>query len=149
MAIVSTIADAGLRRSEAAALVWADVEAQPDGSGRVTIRRSKIDLTADGAVVAITPAAMAALERLAGFAGRDPQAPVFGISDRQIARRVAKAAGRGRGFSGHSGRVGMAQRMTRNQAPAAAVMRQGRWASTRIVARYTRNEAAAEALRYL
>ena len=32
---------------------------------------------------------------------------------------------------------------------AAAVMRQGRWASARMVARYTRNEAASEALRYL
>jgi len=42
----------------------------------------------------------------------------------------------------------MAQRMTRNGAPAAAVMRQGRW-TTRMVARYTRNVTAAEALRYL
>jgi len=76
---------------------------------------------------------------------------VFGLSDRQISRWIAaaaKAAGLGEGFSGHSGRVGMAQRMTRNGAPAAAVMRQGRW-TTRMVARYTRNVTAAEALRYL
>ena len=31
----------------------------------------------------------------------------------------------------------------------AAVMRQGRWQSVRMVASYTRNEAAGEALRYL
>ena len=39
--------------------------------------------------------------------------------------------------------------MTRNGAPVAAVMRQGRWQSVRMVASYTRNEAAGEALRYL
>lgn len=153
MAIVSVMADAGLRRSEAAALEWRDIAAEADGSGRVAIRRSKTDRDGEGAVVAVTPAAMADLERLASMTGtREPDAPVFALSDRQIARRiaaVAKAAGLGEGFSGHSGRVGMAQRMTRNHAPVTAVMRQGRWDTTRMVARYTRNEAAAEALRYL
>ena len=58
---------------------------------------------------------------------------------------VSEAAG----FGGHSGRVGMALRMTRNGATAATVMRQGRWSTTRMVARYTRNESTGEALRYL
>ncbi len=40
MAIVSTLADAGLRRSEAAALAWADVQADADGSGRIAIPMS-------------------------------------------------------------------------------------------------------------
>lgn len=152
MAIVSVMADAGLRRSEAAALEWRDVAREADGSGRVTVRRSKTDQEAAGAVVAITPAAMTDLDRLASMRGSDPDSPVFALSDRQIARRIAaaaKAAGLGEGFSGHSGRVGMAQRMTRNGAPAAAVMRQGRWQSPAMVARYTRNESAGEALRYL
>ena len=77
---------------------------------------------------------------------------VFDLSDRQVGRRVAamaKLAGLGDGFSGHSGRVGMAVKMTRNGAPAAPVMRQGRWETTRMISRYTRNETAAEALRYL
>ena len=152
MALVSVMADAGLRRSEAAALTWADIEAGADGSGRIAIRRSKTDQEGAGAVVAITADAMRDLERLASMRGSDPTASVFGLSDRQIARRLAAAArsgGLGDGFSGHSGRVGMAQRMTRNGAPAAAVMRQGRWQSVRMVASYTRSETAAEALRYL
>ena len=125
-----------------------------DGSGRLTVRRSKTDQDADGAVVAITPPAMADLDRLAATRGGvpDPDERMFGLSARQIGRRVAaaaKAAGLGDGFSGHSGRVGMAQRMTRDGAPAAAVMRQGRRASVRMVARYTRGENASEALRYL
>ena len=42
-AFASVMRDAMLRRSEAAALEWADVELRPDGSGRLTIRRSKTD----------------------------------------------------------------------------------------------------------
>ena len=152
MALVAVMADAGLRRSETAALVWGDITREADGSGRVTIRRSKTDQEGAGTVVAVTPAAMADLDRLAALGAPDQDTSVFGLSDRQIARRIAaaaKAAGLGDGFTGHSGRVGMAQRMTRNGAPAAAVMRQGRWSTPRMVARYTRNEAAAQALRYL
>ena len=55
---------------------------------------------------------------------------VFGLSASQIHRRLkaaAQAAGLGDGFSGHSGRVGMATRMTRLGAPMPVVMRQGRW----------------------
>ena len=121
-------------------------------SFRTTVRRSKTDQLAAGAVVAITPQALADLDRFAAL--RPPaseSARVFGV-DGQIARRIAAAAaaaGLDGDYRGHSGRVGMAQRMTRNGAPVAAVMRQGRWQSVRMVASYTRNEAAGEALRYL
>ena len=47
-----------MRRSEAAALTWGDVQRWDDGSGRITVIRSKTDTEAQGAVVAITPAAM-------------------------------------------------------------------------------------------
>ena len=153
MALVSIASEAGLRISELAALKWADValdETDTDGGGLVSIRKSKTDQEGGGAVVAVTWQAMADLDRLARLRGRDPKAKVFGLSDRQISRRMAaaKAAGLGDGYSGHSGCVGIAQRMTQNQAPIAAVMRQGRWESTRMVARYTRNESASEARRY-
>ena len=93
MAIVSVMSDAGLRRSEAAALTWADVAREADGSGRLTVRRSKTDQLAAGTVVAITPAALADLDRFAAL--RPPasgSARVFGITDGQIARRIAAAA---------------------------------------------------------
>ena len=100
-----------------------------DGSGRITLIRSKADAEAQGVVVAITPAAMAALSaiRTAGVGGGEVK--VFGLSESQIARRVktiAKAAGleNWEYFSGHSGRGGM-------------------------VGRYTRGETAGSALRYL
>ena len=92
------------------------------------------------------------LEQLARLAGRNPEHRVFGCSDRTIARGIAalaEAAELGPGYTGHSGRVGMAMRMTRAGAPTAVVMRQGRWETEKMVARYTRNEAAGEAPKYL
>ena len=94
---------------------------------------------------------MADLDRLREFAGPAESDFVFGLKDRQIANRiaaVAKACGLGDGFGGHSGRVGMTLRITRNGTPTAA-MRQSRWTTTKMLARYTRNESAGEALRYL
>ena len=153
MALVQMISDSGLRRSELAALTWGDIEVQPDGSGRILVAKSKTDQTVEGASIAITGQAVSDLDRVAELRGsRNPNDSVFGICDKQISRRIAlaaKAAGLGEGFSGHSGRVGCAVRMTRNGAPVSAVCRQGRWSSARMVNRYTRNESAGEALRYL
>lgn len=152
MAMCSVMSDAGLRRSEAAALLWADIASEPDGSGRVAVRRSKTDQEGEGATVAITPAAMQDLEQLRSLVRPQPEHRVFGCSDRTVARRIAalaEVAELGPVYSGHSGRVGMAMRMTRTGALAAVVMRQGRWETEKMVARYTRNEAAGEALKYL
>ena len=57
VALVAVLSDGGLRRSEAAALTWGDVQRWDDGSGRITVIRSKTDVEAQGAVVAITSAA--------------------------------------------------------------------------------------------
>ena len=125
-----------------------------DGSGRITVIRSKTDVEAAGAVVAIIPVAMRALDviRPAGVASSEK---VFGRSESQIARRVktiAKAAGLSdwEFFSGHSGRVGMARRMAQNGAPTHEIERQSRWKQGGgMVGRYTRGEIAGSALRYL
>ena len=154
LALVAVLSDAGLRRSEAAALTWGDIQRWEDGSGRITVVRSKTDAEATGAVVAITPVAMQALSavRPEGVGG---EVKVFGLSESQIARRVkaiAKAAGleNWEFFSGHSGRVGMARRMAQNGAPTHEIERQGRWKQGGgMVGRYTRGETAGSALRYL
>ena len=52
-----------------AALTWGDVQRWDDGSGRITVIRSKTDVDAQGAVVAITPAAMKALDALRPVGG--------------------------------------------------------------------------------
>ena len=125
-----------------------------DGSGRITVIRSKTDVEAQGAVVAITPTAMKALDAIRPV-GAGGEVKVFGLSESQIARRVkmiARAAGLAdwEFFSGHSGRVGMARRMAQNGAPTHEIERQGRWKEGGgMVGRYTRGESAGSALRYL
>ena len=46
VALVAALSDTGLRRSEAASLTWGDVRRWDDGSGRITVVRSKTDVEA-------------------------------------------------------------------------------------------------------
>ena len=153
IALASVMSDAGLRISEVAALRWRDVLDAEDGAGLVYIERSKTDQTGEGAYVVVTPDTLLALKQLRqdseAWSGDDL---VFGLSMSQISRRVdsmARAAGLGEGYSGHSGRVGLAIRMTRRGAPLQAVQTHGRWKSPSMPARYTRSEKALEALEWL
>ena len=137
VALALTLRDGGLRISEAAALAWSDVERWPDGSGRLTIRRSKTDPTGEGAAVAVTPTCVRALDAIRP---EDPQEPedqgrVFQLAARQMANRIkaaCNAAGLdGDTFSGHSGRVGLAWMMSGAGAPTETTMRQGRGSQQR------------------
>ncbi len=93
VALCAVLFYAGLRRSEAAALVWGDVEAAEDGSGLLWVRRSKTDPEAEG-------------------------------------------------FSGHSGRVGLAAALSRAGASTHEIAAAGGWKSAGMVIRYTRRETA-------
>ena len=149
LAIIGVMADAGLRRSEAAALTWSDIEFWPDGTARITIRKGKNQ--PEPATVAVTETTARALRDMQPD-DTDPAASLFGLTAETLANRVraaAKAAGLGEGFSGHSGRIGMARRMVAAGAPNAAVQNQGRWKHGDMVARYTRGEVAGEALKWL
>ena len=48
LALVAVLSDGGLRRSEAAALTWGDLQRWDDGSGRITVIRSKTDAGGPG-----------------------------------------------------------------------------------------------------
>ena len=143
IAIASVMRDAMLRRAEAAALRWGDVKLIADGSARVTVRTSKT--SAEAAVLYVGPEAAAALRRIRpGNVAQ--QSRVFGLrTGRAISNRVAamaKAAGLGEGFSGHSPRVGMAQDLTAAGVGLTAIMVAGRWKSERMPAYYSRAEEA-------
>ena len=56
IALVRTMRDGLLRRSEAAALKWQDLSTESDGSARLHIARSKTDQEARGHVAYLTPA---------------------------------------------------------------------------------------------
>ena len=146
IALASTMRDGLLRRSEAAALTWGEVELRTDGTGRILIPRSKTDQEGEGSVQYLGKDAAASL-RLIRPAHVEPAARVFGFTcGRSISRRLArmaKAAGLSGAFSGHSGRVGMARDLVAGGASVAAVQVAGRWESARMPALYARGELAA------
>ncbi|MYC08230.1 MAG: tyrosine-type recombinase/integrase [Chloroflexi bacterium] len=153
IALASVMSDASLRISEAAALRWRDVLDAEDGAGLVYIERSKTDQAGEGAYVVVTPDTLTSLKQLRGDTETWTDDDLaFGLSKSQISRRVdsmARVAGLGEGYSGHSGRVGLAIRMTRRGAPLQAVQTHGRWKSPSMPARYTRSEKALVALKWL
>ena len=151
IALCLVLRDAGLRGSECAALVWADVEEWEDGTGRVSIRRSKTNRTGQPQVVSITRATVQALAAVRPV-DHSPDDRIFHITTRQIITRVqhaAEQAGLGTGFSSHSGRVGLARNMAANGAPINMTMLQGRWKKADTVARYTRAEDAGAPLAWI
>ena len=136
-----------LRRSEAAALTWADVEFRSDGSARVTVRRSKSDQDGTGATLYVGSAAAAALRAILR-PDASPKAWVFGLrSGRAVSNRIAaaaKAAGLVGRFSGHSPRIGMARDLVASGAGIAALQVAGRWTSAQMPAHYARGELASK-----
>ena len=144
VALVRTLWDALLRRSEAAALTWGDIERAADGSGRLTVRRSKTDQEGAGAVLYLSAATLAALDAIRPGAAA-PETPVFGLAPDTIGRRVkaaCQAAGLPDGYSGHSARVGTAQALVRAGASLPEVMQAGRWQGPAMVSRYAAKELA-------
>ena len=61
-ALVATMRDGLLRRSEAAALLWSDIEFRDDETGRLTIRHSKTDQEGEGAIQFIAKDTVKALK---------------------------------------------------------------------------------------
>ena len=62
LALVAVLSDGGLRRSEASSLTWGDVRRWDDGSGRITVIRSKTDVEAPAPWWPLPPAALQALD---------------------------------------------------------------------------------------
>ena len=146
LALLATLRDGLLRRSEAAALTWSDIEFREDGAALITLRRSKTDQEAEGVTLYIgTEASQALLAIRPAAELLDQGASVFGMTTRNIGKRVtaaAQAAGLGEGYTGHSGRVGMAQDLVKSGVELPALMTAGRWKSSKMPARYTERQAA-------
>ena len=143
IALIGLMRDAMLRVSEVSALTWKDLAVEPDGTGRLLIRRSKSDPEGMGAAAFVSAQTMAMLRLVRNGKGSDDS--VFGLRPNQISRRIklaAKAAGLGEGFSGHSPRVGMARDLARTGIELPSLMNAGRWRSPTMPAHYTRNETA-------
>ena len=142
-AIVAVLFQGGLRRSEAAALRWADVQDAADGRGIVVyVRRSKTDQDGTAADVRyLKNGCAAALRQLrdrltvqrSGLRPDGTAQVLGGINGQSIARRLtaaASAAGIEGRITGHSGRVGLAVELTRRGAPEQATAKAGGWKSS-------------------
>jgi len=153
VALVQTMRDGLLRRSEAAALDWQDLTRALDGSGRLLVHRSKTDQTGEGRVAWLSPPTVDVLARWTPPAERREAAPIFchvrngrrewrrRLSGHSIATRISRLAadaGLDGRFSGHSPRVGMSQDLTEAGASLLEIMRAGGWTSPDMPARYTR-----------
>ncbi len=147
VALVAVMRDAMLRRSEAAAIRWADVKLRRDGSARVTVRRSKTDQTGEGAVLYIGKAAAAALRAIQPGDAFTGARRVFGLkSGRSVCNRIRSAARGARltgNYSGHSPRVGMAVDLAASGVGLPALQVAGRWKSPTMPGRYAAGELAA------
>ena len=154
-AIVAVLFQGGLRRSEAAALRWGDVQDAADGRGIVVyVRRSKTDQDGTAADVRyLKNGCAAALRQLrdritvqrSGLRPDGTAQVLGGINGQSIARRLtaaASAAGIEGRITGHSGRVGLAVELTRRGAPEQATAKAGGWKSSRMVAHYAAAVAA-------
>ena len=139
--LIGLMRDALLRRSEAAALRWHDLDVQRDGSGRLTIRRSKTDRAGAGVIRYVSPMLVEALLCLWAVTDAEDGDSMFGLSASQICRRIATAcdqAGLEGDFSGHSPRIGMAHDLARAGFGIVDIMQVGRWKSPDMPAYYVR-----------
>ena len=87
LAIIGVMSDGGLRRSEAAALTWGDVEYYPDGTARITIQKGKNQ--PEPAIVAVTETTARALREIQPDGAEHPvsDGPVFGLTGETLASR--------------------------------------------------------------
>ena len=146
LALISVMRDGLLRVGEAAALHWADLEEDDDGSGTLYIARSKTDQTGEGAVVYVSKRTMAYLKDLRDLRKPDSdQANIFfkhGSSLYQRILRSALHAGLEGRYGGHSSRIGMAQDLAKANVTLVMIMNAGRWQSPEMPAYYIRKLSA-------
>ena len=146
--IASLLFMGGLRRSEVAAVRWADVTDARDGDGvLLTVRTSKTNQEGDAADVRYLKNGPATAIRTlrAAAAAAAPTDRVVGLSPLQIQRRftaAARAAGIEARVTAHSGRVGLASELTARGASTTEVMLAGNWKTARMVAHYSAGATA-------
>ena len=140
-ALLRLMRDCLLRRSEAAAARWRDLEREPDGTGRFTVPFSKTDQDAEGAVLFVTKETMKALLAIRP-AFPKPGQKIFDCHPSTVSRiikRLAERADLYGDFSGHSPRVGMTQDLARLGSSLVEIQAAGRWKGPQMPADYIRS----------
>lgn len=155
-ALIAVASDAMLRVSEMVAIQATDIERQDDGSGRLTVARSKTDQEAEGAVLYLGPPTMRRISDWTERAGIT-DGPLFrrirrgGVvqssamtarAARDTIRRRAVEAGIEGRISGHSLRVGSAQSLAAAGASLVEMQTAGRWKGSAMPAHYAKGQLA-------
>ncbi len=150
-ALIAVAYDTLCRRSELVALDMEDLARADDGSGTITLRKSKTDQEGAGQVRYLAPDTMEHLDAWLGVAGIT-EGPIFrsvrkgggaigeALSDRAVSRILkvmAQAAGLDIDPSGHSVRVGCSQDMIAAGFSLPEVMQAAGWKSPAMPARYS------------
>ena len=147
IALVSFMRDGLLRRGEAAAAKWSDLEVvhgDVDGErwGVLTIPRSKTDQNGEGIPVVMTNETLNRLDEMKAYyprRRRERMGCIFPIGGRQIANRIRDAshfAGLSGRYSGHSPRVGMVIDLVADGVEKPSLMKEARWTSDAMISRY-------------
>ena len=140
-AIAALLFQGALRRSEVAALTWADVEpGTAEGTCLVRVRAGKTNQDGRRADVRLLKGSCAGAVESLRPRHAAGSARVIGLDPRTIGRRLtaaARFAGLEGTFTGHSGRIGLASELTARGASLQEVMLAGGWASSAMVARYS------------
>ena len=144
-ALVAVLFLGGLRRSEAAALTWGDVEDASDGHALlIHVRSSKTN--PDGRhpdsryINGEFALAVRRLREETGGAGNSGAKVFGGLTGASLSRRLtraAAAAGIKKRITAHSGRYGLAVELTRRGAPTHAIMLVGGWRTSAMVSHYS------------
>jgi integrase len=152
-ALVAVAYDTMCRREELVSLRVEDISQAADGSGSVLIRRSKTDLTGEGATAYLSPLTMRLVKEWIAQAGIEEGALFLRVAGEtvvgtsltpQVVSTVFRKVGQWIGLakkevenlSGHSVRVGAAQDLLALNIDLSSVMQAGRWRDTRMPMRY-------------
>ena len=164
LAFAAVAYDLMARPSELVGLRWEKIEFEADAEGGAHYRlpRSKADQLGKGAELYLTGETVRVLQAwnahrfaenpfvfhaLPRYAGQplDRTRPLSVRAAGDIYERIRRRVGSEKLLSGHSARVGATQDMTRAGMELPAIMRQGRWKSPAMPARYSAKELASRA----
>ena len=139
--ILGLLFQSGLRRSEAIQVKWADLETSTQPHVLlVLVRKSKTDQKGDKKDVRVLKGqSVQAIQKLKELINPKEEDSVLNLSAQSINRRIkdlCSLAGL-KGYTSHSGRIGLASELTRRGASVQEVMKAGGWKTEKMVAHYS------------
>ena len=151
-ALLLTMTQAALRRSEAQALTWGDIRRYRDGTGRITIPSRKTSKSVPNYVAAVTEDCVLAIETLRPYGAVNTQ-KVFSISPTQLIKRLkvmcAAAQIDPENVTARTPRESLVRIMVENGAPFDLIQRQARLRSSSMVQAFISDDDAGEALDWM